>query len=97
MNGLYLRLIGGIALGALILSLGIAIKVNGGQAQEILTLKASLVTASGKLAQASADITRFSVKESVVATEAAKLCAAEGNTAFTRGVEVGTAICEARQ
>lgn len=97
MNGLYLRIIGGIVAGALVLSLGVAIKINGGQAQEIRTLKASLVTASKKLDQASADITRFSVKESAVATEAAKLCAAEGNTAFMRGVEVGTAISEARK
>lgn len=97
MNGLYLRIIGGIAAGGLVLSLGVTIKINGGQAQEIRTLKASLVTASQKLKQSSEDITRFSVKESAVATEAAKLCAADGNTAFMRGVEVGAAICEARK
>ena len=96
MNTLYFRLIGGVVVIALVIALGMAIKVNGAKGAEIRELKSDLLAASRALTQASKDIERFSQKESAVAAEAARLCAAEGNTAFMRGVEVGNAICEAR-
>lgn len=97
MNWLLAKIIGGVAVAALVIALGMAIKANGAKSEEIRGLKGDLKTASASLKQASKDIARFSVKESTVAAEAARLCAAEGNTAFMRGVEVGTAICEAQK
>ena len=96
MNRLLAELIGGAVILALAIALGMAIKANGARGAEIRNLKADLVAASKALTQASKDIERFSQKEGAVAAEAARLCAAEGNTAFMRGVEVGNAICEAR-
>lgn len=96
MNRLVAELIGGAIIFALVVALGMAIKVNGARGADIRGLKADLAAASRALTQASKDIERFSQKEGAVAAEAARLCAAEGNTAFMRGVEVGTAICEAR-
>lgn len=97
MNRFLMELIGGAAILALVVALGMAIKINGARGAEIRDLKADLAAASAALKQASRDIERFSQKEGAVAAEAARLCAAEGNTAFMRGVEVGTAICEARK
>lgn len=97
MTGLYLKIIGGFVLVGLVIALGMAVKSNGAKSEEIRGLKGDLKTAAASLKQASRDIERFSQKEGAVAAEAARLCAAEGNTAFMRGVEVGTAICEARK
>ena len=97
MNRLLAELIGGAVILALVIALGMAIKANGARGAEIRNLKGDLVAASKALTQASKDIERFGQKEGVVAAEAARLCAAEGDNAFSRGVEVGLAVCEARR
>lgn len=97
MNALYLRVMAGIVAVGLVIALGMAIKINGQKTQEIRRLKADLAAASQALKQASKDIERFSQKESAIAAEAARLCAAEGDSAFGRGIEVGISICEARR
>lgn len=96
MNALYLRVMAGIVAVGLVIALGMAIKINGQKTQEIRDLKADLVAASQALKQASKDIERFSQKEGAIAAEAARLCAAEGDNAFGRGLEMGMAICVAR-
>lgn len=95
-NLLWLRLAAGGAVIALVAGLALALEANGAKAREIRDLKADLAAASQALTQAAKDIERFSQKESAIAAEAARLCAAEGDTAFGRGVEVGVAICTAR-
>lgn len=97
MSWLLAKIIGGVAVAGLVIALGMAVKANGAKGEEIAGLKRELVSASLSLEQAAADIKRFSVKESAVAAEAAKLCALEGDGAFARGVEVGIAVCEARK
>lgn len=97
MNLLWLRLAAGGAVIALVAGLALALEANGAKAREIRDLKADLAAASTALTQAARDIERFSVKESAIAAEAARLCAVEGDNAFGRGVEVGMAVCESRR
>lgn len=97
MNWMLAKIIGGVVVAALVIALGMAVKANGAKGEEVRELKRDLASASLSLEQASRDIARFSVKESAVAAEAAKLCALEGDGAFARGVEVGIAVCEARK
>ena len=96
MSSLYVRLIGGASVIALIAAAALLLVANGSKSREIRDLKADLAAASQALKQASRDIERFSQKESAIAAEAARLCAFEGDNAFGRGVEVGLAVCEAR-
>lgn len=97
MNRILMELIGGAVILALVVALGMTIKINGARGADIKALKGDLSAAAAALKQASRDIERFSQKESAVAAEAARLCAAEGDNAFGRGVEVGLAVCEARR
>ncbi len=97
MNALDLRVMAGIVAVGLVIALGMAIKVNGQKTQEIRGLKADLAAACQAPKQAARDIERFSQKESAIAAEAARLCAAEGDSAFGRGLEMGMALCVARR
>lgn len=91
-------MIGGAVVGLVaMVFIVLLIRSNGEKTQEIRNLKGELATAAAALEQASEDIKRFAANEGVTLAEAAKVCAAEGSTAFDRGVQVGTAICQARQ
>lgn len=97
MSGLYVRLIGGALVIVLIAAVALLLVANGSKSREIRDLKGDLATAAQALKQASRDIERFSQKESAIAAEAARLCAAEGDSAFGRGLEMGVALCVARR
>lgn len=78
-----------------ILALGAALIFSwtqiGSQRAEIRGLKADLATAAKSLERASDDIERFAKVEGVSAAEAARICSAEGDSAFTRGRQFGIA------
>jgi hypothetical protein len=96
MNGLFLKIMAGIVVGALIIALGISLKTIGRRNAELLQANRDIAAANRSINERDAKIAAFSSAVAGQAEEAAIQCAQQGDVGFARGVEVGRAICAAK-
>lgn len=92
---LNLAMVASILLLALTGGLAFTIRSLVHERETSAVLRVELKRASASLEQASAVIERFAKAEGVTAAEAARICGAEGSSAFDRGVAFGAAVCGA--
>lgn len=93
MTRLYLMLGTGAAGLALIAALFFLISANADKASRIKALNDQLATAEARVEFVERQWAESAQREGVTQAEAARICAAEGSSAFDRGVAFGRASC----
>lgn len=96
MNGIYLKIIAGVVVCGLVIALGISLKTIGRRNAELVQANQDIRELSLAVQDRDAKILASSTLAAGQAEAVAVQCAQHGDVGFTRGVEVGRAICTAK-
>lgn len=96
MSGIYLKIMAGIVVAALVIALGISLKTIGRRNAELTQANRDITAARAAILERDKKIEAFSTVAAGQAEEAAVQCGRQGDVGFARGVEVGRAICAAK-
>lgn len=96
MNGLFLKIMAGVVVVALIIALGISLKTIGRRNAELVQANKDITEAEATIDDRDRRIAAFSATAAGQAETAAVQCGQQGDVGFARGVEVGRAICTAK-